>query len=57
MIDFPSSEKSKRPTTEQVDYFSFDFDLLDLHSCWKKSKETGKSKSWKTQMLGKRRGF
>lgn len=39
MITFPVSAKHARPSTQQVDYFNFDFDDLDLHACWRRSKD------------------
>lgn len=53
-MTFPAPNPAKRPTTENVDYFQFDFDMLDLHACWRKATHTGKHKNYYTAVQGKR---
>lgn len=36
--DFPAPDPQKKPTTELVDYFSYDFDTLDMHTTWAKAR-------------------
>ena len=57
-VSFPVSAKKNRPVTQQVDYFSFHFDEIDLHATWRKACHTAKkAKNWNIHIQGKRRGI
>ncbi|KAI8902626.1 hypothetical protein BC833DRAFT_572719 [Globomyces pollinis-pini] len=54
-MTFPTVDSRRRPGTEQIDYFHYPLDPMDLHSCWKKATVDSKSKTKEMAMHGKRR--
>jgi hypothetical protein len=53
-MPFPLPNPEKRPTTENVDYFQYDFDLLDLHTCHRNALRMARNKNYNVAMQGKR---